>query len=815
MSLLTVVMDVPVTSGNIGSGAVTGQMGGGYYVIASGTIGVNDIASGVLGTTSIAIGGTITGGSSGAVLYVGSGGNLQQDPPYLMYDGGNHTLVLGSKSDQKKPGAIQVNGYFDPNPDAPTSGFPTYGLDIEYLVSGRLSGGGGGGSIGVLVNINDNAVYVGTSGSVTTVTGIRATAAAGAGTYGASGNTMDLSVYGVNAVAIDSSFVSGAGSHTAYAVFADAQGNPSGQTTAYGIYARASGGNTNWAGYFAGDVAAIKRMAVGSGASVGTGNQLLGVISGAEVMEYKSVTGSGITITQLSGRVVLSHASGGIESGGIGSGVVQGFFGPTRNIASGTVGVFDFGSGAVIAGTIASGAVRSGNIASGVIGTFHLADSLITSGKMASGSVYGQAGGGPFVIASGTLGSFDLASGAVISGRIASGQVGFGHLANASVQSGTLASGQVFTFHIASGGLLSGAFGSGQIAHPHLGSGAVLSGDIASGQIGSNHIASGQLTGFELGSGAIVSGRVASGQIGFGHLANASIQSGTLASGVVSTYSHASGDVAPGAATVSPLVSGGIWTATTAEGVSGVRAVSLTQSGTLQVAMASVSGRMPAIGVVVANVASGIQTTVYDVLPYQFTSGMADYSGYLGRPLYVGRSGSVVTSSGSFNSGGFLSGDIRQTLGAVWNSGAALLMVLPDDSATGQRGATKTEMQTATSPTSLVVPSTTQHHPGVSKAWVNFDGTLSGSSMIRSSYNVTSITKNSTGDYTVNITTQFSGNTYVPNCTFSTRSGSSTTGARVFSVTSLTSGAARFAFQDGTGAAEDQYFVFCDFKGMQ
>ena len=40
---------------------------------------------------------------------------------------------------------------------------------------------------------------------------------------------------------------------------------------------------------------------------------------------------------------------------------------------------------------------------------------------------------------------------------------------------------------------------------------------------------------------------------------------------------------------------------------------------------------------------------------------------------------------------------------------------------------------------------------GVSKAWVNFNGT--GTVAIRGSFNVTSITDNGTGDYTVNFTT--------------------------------------------------------------
>lgn len=39
------------------------------------------------------------------------------------------------------------------------------------------------------------------------------------------------------------------------------------------------------------------------------------------------------------------------------------------------------------------------------------------------------------------------------------------------------------------------------------------------------------------------------------------------------------------------------------------------------------------------------------------------------------------------------------------------------------------------------------------RAWVNFDGTLSGTISPRASGNVTNVTKNGTGDYTINFTT--------------------------------------------------------------
>ena len=48
---------------------------------------------------------------------------------------------------------------------------------------------------------------------------------------------------------------------------------------------------------------------------------------------------------------------------------------------------------------------------------------------------------------------------------------------------------------------------------------------------------------------------------------------------------------------------------------------------------------------------------------------------------------------------------------------------------------------------------------GICKAWVNFDGVTGSGNTIYGSYNVSSITKNGTGDYTMNFTTALS-NTY-------------------------------------------------------
>ena len=51
---------------------------------------------------------------------------------------------------------------------------------------------------------------------------------------------------------------------------------------------------------------------------------------------------------------------------------------------------------------------------------------------------------------------------------------------------------------------------------------------------------------------------------------------------------------------------------------------------------------------------------------------------------------------------------------------------------------------------------------GIAKAWVNFNGSTAA---IRSSFNVSSITKNGTGDYTVNFTTAMPDANYVTNIT--------------------------------------------------
>ena len=59
---------------------------------------------------------------------------------------------------------------------------------------------------------------------------------------------------------------------------------------------------------------------------------------------------------------------------------------------------------------------------------------------------------------------------------------------------------------------------------------------------------------------------------------------------------------------------------------------------------------------------------------------------------------------------------------------------------------------------------------GLAKAWVSFNGT--GTVAIREQFNVSSITDNGTGDYTVNFTTEMPDNNYAISTSYGTTAGS-------------------------------------------
>jgi len=423
--------------------------------------------------------------------------------------------------------------------------------------------------------------------------------------------------------------------------------------------------------------------------SIGSGGILSGNIAAGHIGRFHIanlsiannhiVAGAVVSGHIASGNIGLDHiASGAVNSGHIASGQIG-----LNHIASGAVNSGHIASGQIGLNHIASGAVRSGHIASGSIGQNHINQAVVLSGHIASGQV----------------GSTHIASGGVLSGNIASGQVGHFHVSSGAIQSGqigttgtpngTLFLRDDFTWAAAGGGLTSGAVTSG-----YVGNNAVVSGSIASGQVGHFHLSSGAVTSGQIGltgtpdgtkflrddytwaaagagltSGSVLSGHIASGQVGLNHIASGAVRSGHIASGQIDNYKIASGYTPQ---FTGPFISGTSFTINTQETISGLRAVSISASGNIQIAMAGNTARMPCVGVVFDNIASGIQANVYTLGVFQAgASGLVDYSGYFGKQVFVGRSGQIVTTSGSFNSGGFLSGDIWHPVGTAVNSGKA------------------------------------------------------------------------------------------------------------------------------------------------
>jgi hypothetical protein len=73
-------------------------------------------------------------------------------------------------------------------------------------------------------------------------------------------------------------------------------------------------------------------------------------------------------------------------------------------------------------------------------------------------------------------------------------------------------------------------------------------------------------------------------------------------------------------------------------------------------------------------------------------------------------------------------------------------------------GAAQADQESGTTSNKLVTPAVQQYHPSAAKAWVTFNG--AGTVSIAGGYNVSSITDNNTGNWTVNFTTSFTSTGY-------------------------------------------------------
>ena len=100
---------------------------------------------------------------------------------------------------------------------------------------------------------------------------------------------------------------------------------------------------------------------------------------------------------------------------------------------------------------------------------------------------------------------------------------------------------------------------------------------------------------------------------------------------------------------------------------------------------------------------------------------------------------------------------------------------------------------------------------GICKAWVNFNGT--GTVAINSSFNVSSITDNGTGDYTVNFTTAMPDANYSMTASAGRGVGGTDPRAVGMNQANPTTSAARITvkFVDGSAGLSDVEYVCCAF----
>ena len=141
--------------------------------------------------------------------------------------------------------------------------------------------------------------------------------------------------------------------------------------------------------------------------------------------------------------------------------------------------------------------------------------------------------------------------------------------------------------------------------------------------------------------------------------------------------------------------------------------------------------------------------------------------------VYVPAAGLVgkgaVTSSGLTMSTARLLGRTTAATGAIEEISVGASLTLSAGSLSGtaasdtQAGvieiATQAEAESANSTTLAVVTGRQQFHPGSAKAWA-FVTIAAGTPTIQRNYNVTSLTDNGVGDFTVNFTTAFSDANY-------------------------------------------------------
>jgi hypothetical protein len=158
--------------------------------------------------------------------------------------------------------------------------------------------------------------------------------------------------------------------------------------------------------------------------------------------------------------------------------------------------------------------------------------------------------------------------------------------------------------------------------------------------------------------------------------------------------------------------------------------------------------------------------------------------------LATGTTGEMITWDASGNAATISVGTSAQVL---TSNGAGAAPTFQASAGGGPSQASQSALEAETNEDTYAPPDLIKHSPSIAKGWILFDGT--GTASISASYNVTSLTDNGTGDYTVVWDTDFSSATYAvvgtgyrtgsPDITavvINATTGLATTGARIRTV---------------------------------
>ncbi len=130
--------------------------------------------------------------------------------------------------------------------------------------------------------------------------------------------------------------------------------------------------------------------------------------------------------------------------------------------------------------------------------------------------------------------------------------------------------------------------------------------------------------------------------------------------------------------------------------------------------------------------------------------------------------------------------------------------------AVGSWVAARTDIETPSSTSKIPPPAYMIYHPGIAKGYCKFNGTTAGTNAPTGGYNVTNITRNSAGNYTVNHTNGWISPDYIVVGAITINGGT----ASAFSIASQTNSTTVIqVFNSSTGAAVDAANVYLAFFG--